>query len=82
MRASDGLERRIIQMSYCRLGEDSDVYVYLSTDNHLHCCGCLLKGEFRTDRYSAMLDYLGEHRALGHRIPSDAVEKLARGGTL
>lgn len=45
-------------MSYCRFGE-GDVYVYLSVDHHLECCGCILQDrEFVEDENSPVGFYL------------------------
>jgi hypothetical protein len=61
-------------MSYARMGDDSDVYVY-STGYSLICQWCW--GGNR-DFYSTadMLTHLDEHRAAGERVPDRCYEGL------
>lgn len=65
-------------MSYCRFGEDSDVYVFENIVGRLECCGCDLRehGSFLTKSRTAMLAHLDEHRATGHLVPDYALERL------
>ncbi len=67
-------------MSYCRWGQDSDVYIFLGEDG-LHCCGCRLNGrrgeEFITDMYSEMLSHLDHHKAAGQKVDASALQELA-----
>jgi hypothetical protein len=63
-------------MSYARMGEDSDVYVY-QTWGGLTCCYCWLLPEkplYSTAR--EMLKHLDEHRATGHKVPDLAYEEI------
>lgn len=70
-------------MSYCRMGPDSDVYVYRRVeDNMLECCGCKLNDNTRvfdcpTDE--EMLNHLKHHLSTGHQVPAAALERLERG---
>lgn len=76
-------------MSFCRFGDDSDVYVYQSADAHRRgyyvCCACRLGpgddesgwDDWRTRRRSEMEAHLREHEARGHKVPSKAFARLA-----
>lgn len=57
-------------MSYCRMGEDSDVYVYGSCDA-LECCGC-----FHTTSRKEMLNHLMAHAEKGDMVPIQALTRL------
>lgn len=65
-------------MSYARFGWDgSDVYVFLSVGGKLECCGCSLRPRIWTyDSTAAMLAHLEDHRAAGHTVPDDCIERL------
>ncbi len=67
-------------MSYCRFGEESDVYVY--TDGaELHCCACRMtdkRSDFLTARRTDMIEHLEQHIRHGHEVPRDAFERLRR----
>jgi hypothetical protein len=65
-------------MSYCRFGNDSDVYIY-STGKYLVCDTCKIKGgkSFATLRYSRMSVHLESHVANGDRVPKNVLEELA-----
>ncbi len=62
-------------MSYCRLGADSDVYVYLDCGGHLACCACL-SDEWAHNSTDAMIAHLREHIAAGHDVPGDVIPAL------
>jgi len=65
-------------MSYCRFGNDSDVYIY-STGKYLVCDTCKIKGgkSFATLRYSRMSVHLESHVANGDQVPKNVLEELA-----
>jgi hypothetical protein len=65
-------------MSYARLAEDSDVYVFRCVYGALECCGCSLSKNHwaRFDTTDAMLAHLDEHKAAGHDVPERAIVRL------
>ena len=67
-------------MSYCRMGEDSDVYVFASGGGRLECCGCRLPGSgwWGTTSRKAMMQHLHEHKRAGHKVPNRAFMRLWR----
>lgn len=65
-------------MAYCRVNEDSDVYMYPTMDNSIVCCDCLLKNIDGTEfifRRDALL-HLNPHKTWGHKVPDYAFERL------
>lgn len=64
-------------MSYCRFGDDSDVYIY-ATDKYLVCESCKLKNgkAFATLRYSRMLAHVESHVNNGDKVPKNVLEEL------
>jgi hypothetical protein len=69
-------------MSYCRFGPDSNVYVYMSADDRLHCCWCHLVNlsangkDFAAKDRREMVGHLREHLEAGHRVPAEAIADL------
>lgn len=64
-------------MSYARFGyDDSDVYVFLSSEGYLECCGCSLNEQWYYETTDEMLAHLEEHRAQGHNVPQDCIDEL------
>ncbi len=63
-------------MSYCRFGDDSDVYMYPNTDGTIDCCACRLGGGRYT--IAEALDHLEEHQGVGHVVPQHAIDRLKR----
>ena len=67
-------------MSYVRVGEDSDVYVYSSTDYRIHCCGCPYVASrttsFSTADPTEMIEHLEGHLEFGHKVPARAFVRL------
>ena len=61
-------------MSYGRMGDDSDVYVY-GTGEHLVCV-CTCGNQFRTGSYSEMIWHLKEHQKQGDKVPIRAFMRL------
>lgn len=61
-------------MSYCRPGEDSDVYVIR------HVNGCLVcyshEPAFETTATQVMIYHLWSHQQRGHKVPERAFERL------
>lgn len=72
-------------MSYCRMGEDSDVYVIATFDPRVqkkawqcYCQPTSFKGKRRALFYTReeMLEHLYQHRKDGDKVPEHAVERL------
>jgi hypothetical protein len=66
-------------MAVCRFGEDSDVYVYYSTQGGIECSRCSLLGNslYRANNEHEMIAHLNKHKAAGDHVPADAFERLA-----
>lgn len=68
-------------MSYCRLGPDSDVYIYPTTTDGrevIACHACSMSGGetmFMKDA-AEMLAHVGKHKAAGDKVPADAISRL------
>ena len=65
-------------MSYCRMSEESDVYVYPSIHG-IKCCSCKLLPDwedFNTLQAPNMLLHLLEHVRQGHKVPDHAFIRL------
>ena len=66
-------------MSYARLSEDSDVYIYPDVAGYLSCCFCSLTPvDFDTTDVPALCKHLDAHRAAGHQVPEGLDELLWR----
>ena len=71
-------------MSYCRFGEDSDVYMLANLFCGVTCCSCRLnpmEGGFWNASQGFLspqeaLEHLQEHKAAGHLVPQYAIERL------
>lgn len=69
-------------MSYCRWGEDSDVYLYVTTDDEggirWVCAGCKLDEKDDGWPYSpqSVLLHLEAHRQAKHKVPERAFDRL------
>lgn len=67
-------------MAYARMGDDSDVYVWLGRG--WECSGCrLVSGKrkwFYTEDRQAMINHLHAHREAGHLVPQRAIDRLQR----
>ena len=67
-------------MSYCRMGQDSDVYMYPSVYGGIVCSGCKLTPTgyesvtFRTQEEAII--HLNEHEENGHMTPIYAIKSL------
>lgn len=66
-------------MSYCRAGEDSDVYVIATwnTDGR-DALECFCEPAFFTTTRSVMISHLREHQANGDKVPDRTFERLER----
>ena len=75
-------------MSYCRRGEDSDVYI-VSTGYGYECVNCLLKPRYNSAVNMAnshlstvcqtqdhMLIHIKKHQRAGHLVPERAIKRL------
>jgi uncharacterized protein YxeA len=76
-------------MSYCRCGDDSDVYVYCGRMFNIHlaqgdekCYELMKQNNVRPEYYfeteKETLSYLLNLKQLGFRIPDRAIERLQR----
>lgn len=73
-------------MSYARLSDKSDLYVYLSAGGWLECCGCTLgqtlnypdgrPEHYVTRKTAEMVAHLEAHRAAGHLVPEGLEARL------
>lgn len=65
-------------MSYCRFGEDSDVYVIESGDEDGDSCWVCFCGEksFQCGGKMEMLGHLSGHMLKGDKVPISALERL------
>lgn len=65
-------------MSYCRFGDDSDVYVYYACKG-LCCCMCFLNSDREDEHFhkrSEMINHLKQHKKRGHKVPPRAMKRL------
>ena len=66
-------------MSYCRLSDESDVYVYMDADGGFTCCFCKFGEEFfNVDFEMEMVLHLMDHRVQGNKVPQCAIDQLMR----
>jgi len=66
-------------MSYCRFGEDSDIYLYPHVYGDYICCACRLRGTFGSTvliTLAEVLEHLQAHRDVGHKVPEYAFERI------
>jgi hypothetical protein len=73
------------EMSYCRWGGDSDVYIYPTFNRGIVCCACRLKSstgglheDFAVELPAQMLSHLKEHIEAGQRVPDYAISRLKK----
>jgi hypothetical protein len=70
----------IVDMSYARCGENSDVYVYATAEPIFVCSACVLSSSpfnFHATSRPQMIQHLNEHIARGHKVGT-AVLRLER----
>jgi hypothetical protein len=60
-------------VSYCRIGDDSDVYVYQDVDFGLRC---MCRGFFDTRSRRKMIEHLEAHRESGMLVPKRVLGML------
>lgn len=68
-------------MAYARFSPDSDVHVVRRLEGDLACLACPFLSDrewFVADTPQHMAGHLGEHREAGHKVPGEALERLAR----
>jgi hypothetical protein len=67
-------------MAVCRPGPDSDVHVVYNVGGGIECHGCALLKErgFNAPDEAAMISHLRDHAAAGHKVPSEAFDRLER----
>lgn len=67
-------------MSYARLSDRSDLYVYLNVGGWLECCWCSLvsenSGRYVTRKTAEMVAHVEAHRVAGHKVPKDLEARL------
>jgi len=65
-------------MSYCRMNDYSDVYLYRSFENDFHCSECLLSrgGNTVLKNRKDTVEHLRKHKLKGHKVPEDAIARL------
>lgn len=63
-------------MSYCRIGDDSDVYVILSTNYEITPIGG--KTTFVSETASEALSVLDTLSKLGYKVPAAAIDRLTK----
>ena len=72
-------------MSYCRFGDDSDVYLYPHVNGHFECCACRLMGlekglamhkSKKMTNLSEVLVHLTKHKKKGHKVPDSALGRV------
>jgi len=67
-------------MSYCRMGPDSDVYLYADINGGWSCCGCAFV-ESSTARFYSLehvFDHMVEHRQAAQKVPERVFDRLRR----
>lgn len=64
-------------MAYSRFSY-ADVYVFMSVNGHLECCGCWLGNEWGFNSTDEMIAHLAEHREAGHDVPDNLEHDLRR----
>lgn len=69
-------------MSYCRMSDTSDVYVYGSEKGYV-CSWCELDGKYDNDSDGTIfqtpqdiVNHLLEHRKIGNQVPQYAIDTL------
>ncbi len=65
-------------MAFCRIGKDSDVYMYETSGNTIVCCGCVMGKVEATEfiLYRDAIGHLRKHHSWGHKVPEGVIEGL------
>ena len=68
-------------MSYCRLGPESDVYMFNHVDGGIECCICAFQpypgpGSIRFSTPQEALEHLMKHREAGHKVPQSVIDAI------
>jgi hypothetical protein len=63
-------------VSYCRIGEDSDVYVVKNLDHFGGGWTCFCDSRFHGNTYDAIIMHLIEHRRIGDKVPERVFDRL------
>jgi hypothetical protein len=70
-------------LSYCRFGNDSDVYLYEHINDFIQCCACRLTAAtehgFDNRNFKTVWEahaHLVEHQKAGHKVPKYALKRL------
>ncbi len=67
-------------MSYCRLGDDSDVYLFPSYDVFI-CYMCKLRKDENNRKFKTLrevLKHLNRHIKAGHKVPKYAFDRIKK----
>lgn len=67
-------------MSYCRTGDDSDVYVVYNAHGY-NCLGCSLTPDYQWpdacfETPDEMLSHLSSHKKAGEKVPKRCIERI------
>lgn len=73
-------------MSYARMSDSSDVYIFEHANGFIQCCGCSITepedyeivGFANLNTAREALAHLDEHVALGHKVPQKAFERIRK----
>lgn len=71
-------------MSYARMSDSSDVYIFSHANGFIQCCGCSITepddyeivGFANLNTAREALAHLDEHVALGHLVPQKAFDRI------
>lgn len=67
-------------MSYCRISDESDIYMY-PTAVGIVCCSCRLSEGYESVQFGTAwvaLEHLLEHKRVGHRVSLYAIKRLKK----
>lgn len=68
-------------MSFARMSDESDVYLYYSVYDKWTCCGCLLRDRRNAeyDTPQELIAHVEAHRAAGHKVPAGVEGRIIEG---
>lgn len=67
-------------MSYCRISDESDVYMYPNIRG-IVCCSCWLGESYESVQFGTAweaLEHLLEHKEVGHKVLLRAIKRLKK----
>lgn len=68
-------------MSYCRMSEESDVYMYPNIGGFIECCSCNMESDWNSPKFdneTTALKHLFRHVLKGQMVPHRAIKRLCR----